>query len=124
MASVSIIHDDGSGSAVDVPDEFAAVIEWLVKERDYQVQKWGYDDQDQAHALEGLGEDSWFWQRAVLNYTGRVRLFGVTGPAAHQGVQALLKIVSSLAAQAEHLLRSGQSVDRLPKPGLSSGNHE
>jgi hypothetical protein len=110
------------GLPFEVPKEFAEVIEWLCREREYQVEKWGQDGQyidlDIEHALEGLDADSWFWQRAVENYVGRVRLFGVTS---HNGMQALLKIISSLASMPEHLIR-GEYIKQLPTPGVSSGN--
>jgi hypothetical protein len=127
VKTVSISHTievpNIDGRAVDlnveVPDEFAAVIQWLVTERnEYQTGKWDYAEEDLSHAREGLGDESWFWVRGVLNYAGRVRLFGVTNPL---GVQALLKLVATLAAIPEHLLRGGD-IDGLPTPGLTSGD--
>lgn len=119
---VVIFTDKGEETLdVEVPDEAAKVIRWLLLERDHQVTKFDYGPLDEEHAREGLTKDSWFWKQAILNYSDRVRIFGVTGDAKMLGVQALLKIVSSLAAQVEHLLRAGD-LDELPKPGLSSGN--
>lgn len=115
--------DNGTGREIfNVPGEFAEVVSWLCKERDYQVEKWGVDGHyvalDTERALQGLDEDSWYWQRAVENYVGRVRLFGVTS---RLGMQALLKIVSSLISMPEHLMRDHE-IDGLPRPGVSSGN--
>lgn len=104
-----------------VAPEAAAVLAWLLDERAYQLAKWGeggrYTQADVDHALEGLGNHSWFWERGVLNYAGRVRLLGVTSPL---GVQALLKLVATLASVPEHLLRAG-AVERLPGAGVESG---
>lgn len=119
------ILDEAGESVTEVSGivarEFAQVIAWLLQERlEYQSQKWDYKSQDLEHALQGLDEDSWFWQRGVENYTGRVRLFGVEHPL---GVQALLKLAATIACIPEHLLR-GKIIESLPKPGLSSGNLE
>lgn len=98
---------------------FCFILRWLIDERElYQTEKWDYSIQDLQHALEGLDEDSWFWQRAVENYAGRVRFAGITKPV---GVQAHLKLIASLVAQLEHLLREGV-LDELPKPGEPSGS--
>jgi len=124
MSTIKIQNDNPEDGDIwmNVPEEFAAVITWLCHERNYQVGKWGQDGHyvalDTEHALEGLDEDSWFWSRAIENYTGRVRLFGVTS---HNGMQALLKIISSLVSMPEHLLRD-HLIERLPTPGVSSGN--
>lgn len=105
-----------------VPQEFADVIDWLCKERNYQVEKWGVDGHyihlDTEHALEGLTDESWFWRNAIENYATRVRIFSITS---RNGMQALLKIISSLASMPEHLLRDHE-IDSLPTPGVSSGN--
>lgn len=105
-----------------VPEEFAEVIRWLCVERQgHQVKKWGdgeaYVDEDVRHVREGLGDDSWFWVKGVLNYTGRVRLFGVESPL---GLQALLKLAATIVCMPEHLLRGGV-VNALPEAGVPSG---
>lgn len=103
----------------DESDEpFVKLLEWFFEERRlHQQGKFDYGEHDEAHALEGLGDGSWFWDKGVLNYAQRVRLFGVTEPL---GYQALLKLAATMIAQAEHLLRAGHVT--LPQPGLSSGN--
>lgn len=117
MARIAVTNSRGTLS-MDVPDEFSQVLAWLVIERvQYQSGKWDYSEEDLAHALAGLDEDSWFWQRGIENYAGRVRLAGVTAPI---GLQALLKLVATLASMPEHLLRGG-AVASLPVPGLPSG---
>lgn len=122
MAKITIEKTKLPIATFRVPDEFAAVIEWLCRERDYQVEKFGKDGHyialDTEHALQGLDEDGWFWTRAIENYAGRVRLFGVTE---HHGMQALLKLISSLVTMPEHLLRDHE-ITELPSPGVSSGN--
>jgi hypothetical protein len=116
MAHVKI--DVGTNRvSVVVPDEFAQVLIWMCEERGYQERKFKYDELDEQHALEGLGDESWYWTKGVLNYTGRVRLFGVTSPA---GVQSLLKLGSTILSMPEHLLR-GKHVRRLPYGGVPSG---
>lgn len=99
---------------------FEQVLRWLRNERSlYQTQtdKFDYGEIDESHSLEGLGDDSWMWTNGVLNYTGRVRLFGVTNA---RGVQALLKLIATLISMVEHLLRGGHI--ELPPPGKSSGD--
>jgi hypothetical protein len=120
-----IITDDeftSDQTTFTVPEEFAEIITWLCVEHGYQVMKWGKDGGyvhlGTEHALEGLDEHSWYWQRAIENYVGRVRLYGVTS---HHGMQALLKIISSLISMPENLLRDNE-IDHLPTPGVSSGN--
>ena len=103
-----------------LPPEFVEVLEWIIDESGYQVEKFGYGDDDLVHAREGLAEDSWFWQKGVLNYAGRVRLFGLVGDARLLGAQALLKLITTLISQVEHLRRGGD-LERLPKAGVSSG---
>jgi hypothetical protein len=99
---------------------FFQVIDWLIKERRYQTSKWDYEGSNGDRAEEGLAEDSWYWNNGVLNYTGRVRLFGVTEPL---GLQALLKLAATIVSMPEHLLHAGK-ITELPRPGLSSGNLE
>lgn len=120
---IKIVHrpDDHNATREQVIAEaaFCDVLEWLVEERRlHQTSKYDYGEEDFRHALEGLDDDSWFWERGVLNYAGRVRLFGITSPL---GVQAQLKLTATMAAMVEHLLR-GRAVEQLPQPGLSSGN--
>jgi hypothetical protein len=118
---IAIIVNDGKPDRVirHVPPEFAAVIRWLILERHYQIGKWDYGEQDLKHALGGLDDPGWFWEKGVLNYTGRVRYFGITQML---GMQAHLKLIATLVSMPEHLLRGGYFPDGLPRPGLSSGN--
>lgn len=131
------------------PDPFEQVITWLRTERaEYQLTKWDYDNpehtdalgnpdagEDRKRALAGLHEDSWFWVRGVLNYTGRIRQFWPAGfpesrPVAVRteadprakllAMQALLKLIATLISMIEHLLRNGD-VTELPEPGHPSG---
>jgi hypothetical protein len=97
---------------------FCFILRWLIDERElHQMLKFDYGLEDLKHALEGLDEDSWFWQRGVENYAQRVRTAGITHPI---GVQAHLKLIATLVAQLEHLLREGV-LDELPRPGSTSG---
>lgn len=122
MADIKIIINNNRGGTVygfrDVSEEFARVLVWMLEERAYQHVKFGYGELDVKHALEGLGDGSWYWEKGVLNYTGRVRLFGVTTPL---GMQALLKLGSTILSMPEHLLRSGD-VEWLPNGGVPSGS--
>ena len=103
---------------------FERVVEWLRLERDrYQTLKWDYAEEDIAHTEEGLDEESWMWVRGVENYTSRIRLARGADPEWWKNpiaVQALLKLVATLASMPEHLLRAGRISD-LPEPGHSSG---
>jgi hypothetical protein len=112
----------------DVPDEFAAVIAWLVKERTaYQPDKWDYSTHV-ARVREGLTEDSWMWLRGVENYAGRVRMcqegsdperdfMWFDNPIA---IQAILKLAATIVQMPELLLAAGD-ISKLPAPGVPSG---
>lgn len=98
---------------------FCFILRWLIDERElHQTVKFDYGLEDLKHALEGLDEGSWFWDKGVCNYAQRIRLQGIT---TQPGVQAHLKLIATLVAQLEHLLREGV-VNELPKPGEPSGS--
>lgn len=106
-------------------DAFSTILLWLVRERDeHQQGKFDYADEDLTHALEGLGEGSWFWDHGVMNYVPRVRMFWQDGITTNErtgqlGAQALMKTIATLIAQMEHLMRAG--ILKLPEPGVPSG---
>jgi hypothetical protein len=90
--------------------------EWLVRERDYQVNKFGVGLDDQ-HTLQGLGEDSWWWQQ-LMNYFHRSKVLGLDTPV---GRQAFAKFAATSCGLLESIIRVYGS---LPNPGVSSGEIE
>lgn len=88
--------------------------DWLVRERVYQVGKFGIEDDDE-HTREGLGQDAW-WSRQLSSYYHRPRILTLDTLV---GRQALAKF----AATACGLLESAIRVHgRLPEPGVPSGH--
>lgn len=104
-------------SETKVHSEFPTVATWLKDERSYQTKKFGYSTDDIEHVRQGMGENSWLWQQ-VLNYVGRVRLFGLDMP---QGRQAYFKLIATLVGLAEATIHE---YGLPPAPGFSSGNIE
>lgn len=94
---------------------FEKIITWLRDERKYQAKKFDYGHEPPERLREELSQGSWFWDTGVLNYTGRVRLFGL---ATGQGRQALMKVMGTLVHLAElAIVEYGD----LPKGGYTSG---
>lgn len=87
--------------------------DWLIRERRYQVKKFGIATDD-AHTGEGLADDSWWW-RQLTTYFHRSRVLGVDGPV---GRQALAKFVATACALLESVIRVHGP---LPPPGVPSG---
>lgn len=94
---------------------FADIIKWLQDERKYQAAKFDYGNEPPERLRDGLSQGSWFWEKGVLNYTGRVRLYGLN---LIQGRQALMKVIGSLVNLAElSIIKYGN----LPDGGYTSG---
>jgi hypothetical protein len=87
--------------------------EWLVREREYQVNKFG-TDLDDEHSLQGFGDDSWWWQQ-LTNYYHRSKVLGVDTPG---GRQAIAKFSATSCGLLESVIRI---YGPLPQPGVSSG---
>jgi hypothetical protein len=99
-------------------ETFERLLDWLRLERErYQQAKWDYAEQDLENARHGLDEDSHFWVNGVLNYTSRLRLFPL---GSLPWTQAMLKLVATLLAVPEHLVRGGD-ITEMPEPGHPSG---
>ena len=97
-------------------EAFETIIDWIRGERSYQATKWDYESEPSERLDQGLDADSWFWQKGILNYTGRVRIFGLDHVL---GRQALMKLITTLVNLAElAVVRHGPP----PRPGVSSGN--
>jgi hypothetical protein len=90
--------------------------DWLVHEREYQVEKFG-TDLDDEHTLAGLGEESWWWQQ-LTNYFHRSRVLGLDTPV---GRQAIAKFAATSCGLLESVIRV---YGALPRPGVSSGEIE
>ena len=87
--------------------------EWLVHERQYQVRKFG-TDQDDEHTAEGLGDDNWWWQQ-LNNYYHRAKVLGLETQV---GRQALAKFTATSCGLLESVIRV---YGPLPHPGVPSG---
>jgi hypothetical protein len=90
--------------------------DWLIHEREYQVEKFG-TDLDDEHTLAGLGEESWWWQQ-LTNYFHRSRVLGLDTPV---GRQAIAKFAATSCGLLESVIRV---YGALPRPGVSSGEIE
>src|SRR5262245_8581987 len=107
------------GHEVELPSEpdagFARqVFVWLAHERDYQLKKFGVQ-QDDAHTREhGVSPDGW-WTQQLDNYYHRARVLGLEHP---NGRQALAKFVATACGLLESVVRLYGS---LPVPGVPSG---
>lgn len=87
--------------------------DWLVREREYQVRKFG-TILDDEHTLQGLGDDGWWWTQ-LTSYFHRSRVLGLDTPV---GRQAIAKFVATSCGLLESVIRvSGP----LPQPGVPSG---
>lgn len=90
--------------------------DWLVRERAYQVRKFG-TELDDGHTREGLGEDGWWW-RQVTTYFHRSRVLTLDTVV---GRQALAKFTATACGLLESAIRVH---GRLPQAGASSGTIE
>lgn len=99
---------------VPKPTAASSVFEWLVRERHYQLEKFGHGVDD-AHTKEGLGEDSWWWQQLSSYYT-RARVLGLDIPV---GRQAIAKYAATACGLLESIVRV---YGPLPPPGVPSGD--
>lgn len=95
------------------PSAASQAFEWLVRERTYQVNKFG-TVADDKHTLQGLNEDGWWWQQ-LMNYFHRARILGLEIPG---GRQALAKFVATGCGLLESVVRTHGP---LPAPGVPSG---
>lgn len=96
------------------PTAASSVFEWLIRERHYQLEKFG-PELDDAHTKEGLGEEGWWWQQLV-SYYARSKILGVDIPV---GRQAIAKFTATACGLLESIVRV---YGPLPPPGVSSGN--
>lgn len=104
---------DFEGKPAIEPSPQSKVFEWLIREREYQVRKFGIDLDDQ-HTREGLGEDGWWW-RQLTTYYHRAGVLGLASPV---GRQALAKYVATACGLLESVFRVHGT---LPPPGVPSG---
>jgi hypothetical protein len=101
------------------PDEAFArqVFVWLVKERNYQLGKFGTALDDEHTSSDGLAPGGW-WDRQLSMYFHRAKVLGLDLP---NGRQALAKYVATACGLLESVVRVHGS---LPAPGASSGHIE
>lgn len=104
--------------AVALPDISSSAqshtFEWLVGEREYQLQKFGTQLDDQ-HTVEGIGPEDW-WQRQLLSYLHRAGVLGLDLPV---GRQAVAKFAATACGLLESVVRVHGT---LPPPGVPSGD--
>ena len=101
---------------VQTMTEASQCFEWLVREREYQIKKFG-TALDDEHTKQGLGEDGWWWQQ-LTNYFHRSRILGLDTPV---GRQAIAKFTATSCGLLESVIRVHGPI---PRPGVSSGNVE
>lgn len=89
---------------------------WLIRERAYQVGKFG-TALDDDHTRAGLGEEGWWW-RQLTSYFHRSRVLTLDTAV---GRQALAKFVATGCGLLESAVRLYGS---LPSPGVPSGTVE
>jgi len=87
--------------------------EWLIGERGYQLRKFG-TDLDDKHTLEGVGQDSWWWQQLFM-YLHRSSILGLHSEV---GRQAVAKFAATACGLLESVIRTHGP---LPLPGVPSG---
>lgn len=91
------------------------VIRWLADERDYTIDKFGLDADDE-HIAEGVPEGGW-WEQQFDNYLHRTGVLGLETPG---GRQAFAKFVATAVGALEAVVRV---YGELPEPGVPSGNN-
>lgn len=101
------------------PPEYDAmqVFSWLIRERNYQLNKFGIAQDDDHTRTFGLAQDGWWW-RQLLNYYHRA---GVLGLETTNGRQALAKFTATACGLTESVIRV---YGPLPEPGYPSGHVE
>jgi hypothetical protein len=111
-AIVARQHDELTPRPITPMD---ATFNWLISERDYQINKFGIGLDDQ-HTIEfGVQPETW-WQDQVAMYLHRANLFGLDTP---QGRQMVAKATATMCGLLESVIRVH---GELPPPGVSSGN--
>lgn len=98
----------------DGPPSTVQAFSWLIRERQYQLDKFGVE-LDDAHAMQAANGDWDYWDQQFATYFGRVQQLGLSTPA---GQQALAKLVATMCGFLEAVVRV---VGDLPEPGYSSG---
>lgn len=93
------------------------VRQWLTREREYTIAKFGLD-LDDRHVKE-FGKDFFdqWWEQQFDNYLHRAKVLGLDTPG---GRQALAKFVATGVGMLEAAVRA---YGPLPKPGVSSGEN-
>ncbi|HWL37301.1 MAG TPA: hypothetical protein VNQ77_14050 [Frankiaceae bacterium] len=101
------------------PPEYDAmqVFSWLIRERNYQLRKFGVAQDDEHTRADGVRQDGWWW-RQLLNYFHRAGVLGLDTP---NGRQALAKFTATACGLTESVIRVHGP---LPEPGHPSGHVE
>lgn len=89
---------------------------WLKGERDYTIEKFGIDE-DNQHTTQWSQEDKTWWTDQLDNYYHRA---GVLGLDTINGRQALAKFVATAVGMLESSVRL---FGPLPEPGVPSGQN-
>lgn len=101
------------------PPEYDAmqVFSWLIRERNYQLGKFGVEQDDTHTRVDGLSQTGWWW-RQLLNYYHRASVLGLDTV---NGRQALAKFTATACGLTESAVRV---YGALPDPGYPSGHVE
>lgn len=106
-------------SSGERPPEYDAmqVFSWLIRERNYQLGKFGVAQDDEHTRDDGLAQEGWWW-RQLMNYYHRAHVLGLDTP---NGRQALAKFTATACGLTESVVRVHGP---LPEPGYPSGHVE
>ena len=101
------------------PPEYDAMqlFSWLIRERNYQLAKFGVAQDDLHTRTDGLADSGWWW-RQLMNYFHRARVLGLDTA---NGRQALAKFTATACGLTESVIRVHGP---LPEPGYPSGHVE
>lgn len=87
---------------------------WLSQERNYQLRKFGIEQDDRNTMIAGIDADGW-WSGQLAMYYRRAQVFGLDLP---NGRQALAKFTATACGLLESVARVHGP---LPPPGVTSG---
>ena len=99
----------------NLPEPFRYALDWLIKEREYQIDKFSYDQND-AVVVDGVKAGS-YWDQQLQTYWSRMEVLGFDTPGGRQPA-------AKFAATALGLLESIYRVyGSYPAPGVPSGEN-
>jgi len=118
LPAVDLPGADVAGHGARAPEYDAMhLFSWLIRERNYQLNKFGVQQDDDHTRADGLSQDGWWW-RQLMNYFHRA---GVLGLDSVNGRQALAKFTATACGLTESVIRV---YGPLPDAGYPSGHVE